>query len=130
MSTNDKDKPGHGEGETPEERTEIMRRDGLMIGIAVLSLLNGMQFSPFIDPAFIVLRPFAPTFFVSSPLLMFYLTSLLLGVASLLISGVAAALFERATGRGETDSTSMMVWLGAAFVVALPSILALLGLSG
>jgi hypothetical protein len=99
-----------------DQREALLKRDGMLIGIAGLSLLNGMHFSPLFDPAFVLFRIFAPGFFLNSPLLMFYFTSLLLSAATLLITGIPAALFERFTGRRESDTTSLAVWLitGAA----------------
>jgi hypothetical protein len=105
------------------ERSDILRRDGMLIGIAALSLLNGMHFSPLFDPAFLVLRAFAPGFFVSSPLLMFYATSLLLSLSTLLIAGIPAALFERISGRKESDAASLGVWLLCTAALALPPFL-------
>jgi hypothetical protein len=110
-----------------DQRETLMRRDGMLIGIAGLSLLNGMHFSPLFDPGFILLRAFAPGFFVSSPLLLFYFTSLLLSATTLIIAGVPAALFERLSGRTETDVASLGVWLVATAALAAPS---LLGLGG
>jgi hypothetical protein len=113
--------------EQEDERAETLRRDGLLIGVAVLSLLNGMHFSPFFDYGYILFRPIATGLLITSPLLTFYLTSLLLAAATLALSGIAPALFERATGRTATDSTSMGVWLAAAAVLALPSLLGAVG---
>jgi hypothetical protein len=106
-----------------DQREALLKKDGMLIGIAGLSLLNGMHFSPLFDPAFLVLRVFAPGFFAGSPLLMFYFTSLLLSAATLVISGVPAALFERFTGRKESDSTSLAIWLGTLAVFALVTFL-------
>jgi len=111
-----------------QQRAEILRRDGSLIGIAALSLLNGMHFSPFFDPFFILLKPIAVGFFITSPLLLFYFTSLLLSAITLILAGAVAAIFERITGRTETDSTSLYVWLGATFALALPSFLNSAGL--
>lgn len=106
-----------------QERTEILRRDGTLIGIAAFSLINGMHFSPFFDPFLILLQPIAVGFFIKSPLLLFYFTSLFLSAITLILGGAAAAIFERVTGRTETDSISLYVWLGATFLLALPSFL-------
>lgn len=105
------------------ERAEILRRDGLLIGVAALSLLNGMHFSPFYDYAYILFRPIAAGLLITSPLITFYLTSLLLASATLVLSGVSAALFERWTGRNKTDATSLGIWMAAAAVLSFPSIL-------
>jgi hypothetical protein len=109
------------------EREQILRRDGLIIGIAGLALISGMHFSPYFDPAFVLVRFFGPPFFVSSPLLLFYLTSLIVSTLALIVAGVPAALFERATGRTRSDAASLLVWLAGAAVIAMPALLRLGG---
>ena len=113
-----------------QERETLLKRDGMLIGIAACSLLNGMHFSPLFDPAFVLFRVFAPGFFISSPLLLFYFTSLLLSAATLIIAGVPAALFERFAGRRQSDTTSLGIWLAATAVLALPSLLGRAGIFG
>jgi hypothetical protein len=104
------------------ERAAILQRDGFLIGIAGLSLLNGMHFSPLFDLAAVYLGSFLTGLFISSPLLLFYFTSLLLSAATLLLAGVPAALFECFTGRKETDTASLAIWLAATALLALPSL--------
>lgn len=111
-----------------EQREETLRRDGVLIAIAGLSLLNGMHFSPFFDLAFIFLQPFAPGFFITSPLLLFYFTALLLSTVTLIIGGVPAAIFEHVTGRETSDFRSLSVWALSCAVLALPTILSFFGL--
>jgi hypothetical protein len=106
-----------------EDRESILRQDGLLIGIAGLSLLSGTHFSPYFDPAFLLVKVFGPAFFVSSPLLLFYFTSLLLSVTALILGGIPAALFERATGRSSSDATSLWIWLAGVGLIALPALL-------
>lgn len=106
-----------------DDRETILRQDGLYIAIAALALLSGMHFSPYFDPAFLLVRFFAPAFFVSSPLLLFYFTSLILATTALLLGGVPAALFERATGRTQSDVTSLCIWMVAVAVIAIPALL-------
>jgi hypothetical protein len=106
-----------------DQREALLKRDGMLIGIAGLSLLNGMHFSPLFDPAFVLFRAFAPGFFVNSPLLLFYFTSLLLSAATLVITGIPAALFERFTGRRESDMVSLAIWLATGAVFAVISLL-------
>jgi hypothetical protein len=106
-----------------DQRAELLKRDGMLIGIAALSLLNGMHFSPLFDPAFLVFRAFAPGFFVNSPLLLFYFTSLLLSASTLILTGVPAALFERFTGRRESDAVSLGIWMGTAAILAIYTLL-------
>lgn len=105
-----------------DQRENTLRKDGLYIGIAALSLLNGMHFSPYFDPVFILAKPFAPAFFVNSPLLMFYLTSLLLSAMTLVIGGVPAAIYERARSLRQSTPESLWIWLGGILLLTLPTI--------
>lgn len=105
-----------------DERAEKLRHDGLYIGIAGVSLLNGMHFSPYFDPIFILLRPFAPGFFITSPILMFYFTSLFISATTLVLGGVGAAIYERSKGIARSDATSLWIWLGGVLALTLPTI--------
>lgn len=105
-----------------EDRTEIMQHDVLLVAIAGFSLLAGMHFSPYYEPAQILFRPFLASFGLSSPLLSLYFTSLMLSLGAVLLAGVPAALFERATGRAKSDASSMMVWLVGVVLIASPAL--------
>jgi len=73
-----------------ERREALLKQDGYIIGIASLSLLNGMHFSPYFS-------------FVA---------------------------IGRLTGRQQSDCTSMAVWLGAIFLITLPSLMGLVSGNG
>jgi len=104
-----------------DDREKLVRQDGLLIGIAGASLLSGMHFSPLFDPAFVLVKFLvAPAFFISSPLLLFYFTSLLVSISCLLVAGVPAALYERAKGEGTSSGTSLGIWLAGLLVLAAP----------
>jgi hypothetical protein len=114
--------------DTPEGREEILKRDGMLIGVAILSLTNGMHFSPWFDTAAVALLPILRGLLITSPLISFYLVSLFLATATLVLSGVPAAILERATGRARSDSRSLGVWLACAFLLALPALASAAGL--
>ena len=105
-----------------EQREDLVRRDGLLVGIAGLSLLCGMHFSPYFDPAFLLVKFFGPAFFVGSPLILFYFTSLLVSTTALILAGVPAAIFERVTGRTRSDGISLGIWLAGLLLLALPAL--------
>ncbi len=106
-----------------DDRDRLVRQDGLLVGIAGFSLLAGMHFSPYFDPAFILVKfLLAPAFFVSSPILLYYFTSLFVSVACLILAGVPAAIFERATGRRNSDALSLGIWLAGVIILALPAV--------
>jgi hypothetical protein len=104
-----------------DDREQALRQDGYLLGIATLGLVNGMHFSPLYDGAFVLLRPILATLFITSPVVQFYLSSLLLAVGSVLLAGIPAALYERATGRVQSDPTSLGIWLAGVGLLALPA---------
>jgi hypothetical protein len=115
-------------GESDAERQDLLQRDVLLVVTAMLSLLNGMHFSPFFDPAFILLRPFAAGFFVSSPLVLLYLTSIFVSLSTLLIGGIPAALYERLRGLPRSTPGSLGLWAAGVALLASPTLLGLGGI--
>ncbi len=112
-----------------DNREDLLKRDMLLVGTAAVSLLNGMHFSPYFDPVFILLRPFIAGTFLSTPLVLFYITSIFISLMTLLIAGVPAALYERFRGLRESNSASLGIWLGGTLLLALPSLMSMAGRS-
>ena len=104
-----------------------MAREPLIILIVALAMISGM-FSPFRDQAFIMMVALAPGFFIGSPGLILYLTMLLVSALTFMLGGITAALFERVTGRQETDTVSLGIWAASVAVIAWPGIQAFLRL--
>jgi len=110
-----------------DDREQALQQDGYLLGIATLGLVNGMHFSPLFDGAFVLLRPILATLFITSPVVQFYLSSLLLAVGSVLLAGIPAALYERAKGQTVSTPASLGIWLAGLALLALPSFGRLLG---
>lgn len=108
-----------------ENRDDLLKRDVLLIATAAASLLNGMHFSPYFDPVFILLKPFIAGTLLTTPLVLFYLTSIFISVMTLLVAGVPAALYERFRGLQESNTTSLGIWLACTLLLALPSLLSM-----
>ena len=98
-----------------------MSREPLIVAIVGLGILSGM-FSPFRDQAFIMMLALAPGFFIGSPGLILYLTMLFVSALTIMLGGITSALFERATGRKETDTVSLAVWTAAVAVISWPGL--------
>lgn len=108
-----------------DEREVLMKRDGLLLGIAVASLMNGMPFSPVLFPFIVLLKPFVAGTFIASPLVLTYLASFLAAGMTLVLSGIPAAVYERLKGQTESSTASLLIWLaGALVLVLLPKLLA------
>ncbi len=56
------------------------------------------------------------------------LTMLFVSALTIMLGGVTAALFERASGRQETDNASLAIWAAAVAVIAWPGLEAFLRL--
>lgn len=110
-----------------DRRETLLKQDGYFIGIASLSLLNGMHFSPYFSFVAIPFGPILREYGITSPVITFYLASLIVAVGSVIVSGIPVAIFERLTGRSESDSTSMALWLGVIALITIPSLMGLLG---
>jgi uncharacterized membrane protein len=109
-----------------ENREATMQRDVLLVATAGLSLVNGMHFSPLFDPVLFLLKPFV-TPLLSSPLVLFYLTSLFISVMTLVLSGIPAAIYERARGQETSTPFSLGIWFVATLLLALPGLLGAAG---
>ena len=94
----------------------------LFIAVLGVTLLNGFV-SPAVPVVFLLSPVWMPEFAPRSPIAVFYGTSLIVSVSTLMLAGVPAALFERLTGRQDSDMASMLVWLGAAVLLTLPGLL-------
>jgi len=108
------------------ERQQTMQRDVLLVATAAFSLLNGQSFSPMFDPVLFLLQPFIAQL-VTSPILLFYLTSLFLGLMTLIFAGIPAALYERLRDHQESTPISIGIWLVATILLTLPTIMAWFG---
>jgi hypothetical protein len=93
----------------------------LFIAVLGITLLNGFV-SPAVPVVFLLSPVWMPEFAPRSPIAIFYGTSLIVSLSTLVLSGVPAALFERLTGRQQSDLASMLVWLGAAVALTLPGL--------
>jgi hypothetical protein len=107
-----------------EDRTDVMRRDAFIVGIVGFGAANGMHFSPYFDPAFLIMRPFVQvTFFTSSPIIIFYFTSLVLSTLAIMLSGIPAALYERAKGLKRSNAVSYGIWFAFMALITLPTVM-------
>ena len=95
-----------------------------VFGIMALAIINGM-FSLFllVTTTRIVIPTFAPAFLLTSPTLVVFLGYLLGATVTVILAGVPAALFERATGRSETDTASWILWLATTALLTAPALM-------
>ena len=98
-----------------------MSKNGFIVAIVGFAILNGM-FSPLLPQAIGAVLIMAPAFFASSISLLFFVSSLLLSTLTIMLAGIPAALYERATGAEESTPISMWIWLAGVALLTLPAL--------
>ena len=98
-----------------------MNPRALFVGVLAMTALAGLT-SPAVPWVYQLAGFWLPNF-LATPAYALYGASLIVSVLTLLVSGVPAALFERATGRSETDPAAMLIWLAGAGLLTLPGVI-------
>jgi len=102
-----------------------MDRNVLLFTVAGISVLNGL-FSPLLNIAVPIAAVLMPEVFPRSIGWVLFFSSLMVATATLLVSGVPAALYERLVARGEAGSEDGLavpaIWLIGAVLLSLPAL--------
>jgi len=96
-----------------------MDRDTLFIAISLVCIANGIL-SPVIVIPYALSPIWMPAFVPITASTAAYGASLMVSLATLVLSGIPAALYERLGGRGGIGS--MLVWLVGALLLSLPAV--------
>lgn len=88
----------------------------LVVGVCIV---NGI-FSPYLTIAIPVAAALLPELFPRTLEWVLFWSSIMVASATLLFSGVPAALYERFAAPAAQDTTSMWIWLSGAVLLSLP----------
>ena len=99
----------------------MLDRQTLLLVVLGLSIVNGI-FSPYLNIAIPVSAALMPELFPRTVEWVLFFGSLLVASATLLFSGVPAALYERLIARESQSAVSMWIWLAGAAALCLPVI--------
>ena len=99
----------------------VMDRNFLLFTVVGVSVLNGL-FSPFLAVAVPIAAVLMPEIFPRSVGWVLFFSSLLVASATLLVSGIPAALYERLVDRGRGSVAVMAIWIVGAVLLALPAL--------
>lgn len=98
-----------------------VRSRHLLIATVLIAIANGI-----LSPWIAIVVAFAPLWYPAwaptTPQVLLMMSSLVLSTLTLLLAGVPAALYERATGTGQSGTASLTIWLGAAALLSLPAV--------
>ena len=97
----------------------MLDRQTLLLVVLGLSIVNGI-FSPYLNIAIPVSAALMPELFPRTVEWVLFFGSLLVASATLLFSGVPAALYERLIERDSHSAVSMWIWLAGAAALCLP----------
>lgn len=98
-----------------------MDRQTLLATIIGVCVLNGL-FSPYLAIAVPITVALVPELFPRTGPWILFFSSIFLSTATLLFSGVPAALYERLVDKDPNGMTSMYIWLGIAVLLTLPAL--------
>ena len=99
----------------------MLDRQSLFLMVLSLCIVNGM-FSPYLTIAIPVTAVLMPEIFPRTAEWILFWSSIMLSSATLLFSGVPAALFERLAPRGGENTVSIWIWLAGAALLTLPAV--------
>jgi hypothetical protein len=99
----------------------MLDRQTLLLMIIGLCIVNGI-FSPYMNIAIPVSAALMPELFPRTPEWVLFWGSVLLSSATLLFSGVPAALYERFVDNNPEATASMWIWFGCAAALSLPAV--------
>jgi hypothetical protein len=84
-------------------------------------LSNGRWSSPAFDPLLYLLTPFLRDTPLGTQMGFYYTTAASLSLLTFILSGVAAALYERLLRRTTSTVASLLIWLAAASLLTYPA---------
>lgn len=99
-----------------------------IVAIVAFGMLSGMFSTVMVPNITGALLLLAPGLLISSPQLLVFFVYLVGATLTIMIGGIPAALYERATGATESTATSMWIWLAGTAFVSLPAIVTFLEL--
>jgi hypothetical protein len=100
----------------------VLDRQTLLLMIIGVCIVNGI-FSPYMNIAIPISAALMPELFPRTVEWVLFWGSVLLASATLLFSGVPAALYERLIERDPENDISMWIWLGGAVLLSAPAVL-------
>lgn len=99
----------------------MLDRQTILLMLIGLCIINGI-FSPYLNIAVPISAALMPELFPRTVEWVLFWGSVLLSSATLLFSGVPAALYERFVDNNPEATTSMWIWFGCAALLTVPAV--------
>jgi hypothetical protein len=95
----------------------------LLLSTCAVAFFNGSLWSPIFDSVSYVLYLATRGYPMMNAARAYYATPIVIMVMTLLIAGIPAALYERLRGASTSTIGSLTIWLLAAVLLSLPTIM-------
>ena len=100
-----------------------MDRNMYYVGIAFFGMINGMFNQTLVLLALLHVQILAPALLFGNVSLTLFFTSLMVSTATIIVGGIPAAIYERATGaRADSTGASLWIWLAGTGILTIPAI--------
>src|SRR5262245_48974227 len=98
-----------------------MDRTFYFVGIAFFGMINGLFNQTWLLFALIHVQILAPALLFGSVSLTLLFSSLMVSTATIILGGIPAAIYERATGAEDSTDASLWIWLAGTGILTLPA---------
>jgi hypothetical protein len=98
-----------------------MNRNFYFIGIAFFGMINGIFNQLWLIFALLYVQPLIGPLLFGSLSLTLMFASLMVSTATVILGGIPAAIYERATGAADSNNVSLWIWLAGTALLALPA---------
>jgi hypothetical protein len=105
----------------PGPRRGVFGRESLLAIVVGVCMVNGI-FSPWVAIALQIAPVLMPEMFPRSVGWALFFSSISVATATLVFSGIPAALYERLAAPDEASTVSMWLWLSVATLMSLPAL--------
>src|SRR5262245_15447798 len=99
-----------------------MSRNLYYVAIAFFGMINGLFNQTWLLFALIHMQILAPALLFGSVPLTLMFASLVVSTATIILGGIPAAIYERATSAAETTEVSLWIWLAGTAILTIPAI--------
>ena len=106
---------------TGESPPSFFDARGLLLVVIGICVVNGM-FSPYLVIALQIAPILMPEMFPKTVNWSLFFSSIFVSTATLLVSGIPAALYERFLQVEEESTASMWIWITGATLMSLPAL--------
>jgi hypothetical protein len=103
--------------------TTMTTRAVLAAAAVAVAAFNGTEWSPYYDSIAYVLYLATRGYPMATAARMSQLTPLAIGVMTLLIAGIPAAVYERLRGLRTSTAVSLGIWLVCAVLLSVPTLM-------